>query len=87
MMVQWTDDKDDEARSKIRQLLSSIESKSKERGMLLEFRFMNDSSHIQSPLKGYGAESLHLLKEASRKFDPEGVFQKLQNSGFLLSKV
>jgi len=88
IMVQWTDDKDDdEARSKLRQLLSSIESASKEHGKLLDFLFMNDSSYLQSPLKGYGEESLELLRKASREWDPEGVFQKLQNSGFLLSKV
>ena len=48
---------------------------------------MNDASYIQSPLQGYGPESLAFLGAASRKWDPEGVFQRLQNSGFLLSKM
>ena len=48
---------------------------------------MNDASYTQSPLQGYGPESLASLSATSHKWDPEGVFQKLQNSGFLLSKV
>jgi hypothetical protein len=48
---------------------------------------MNDASYTQSPLKSYGTNSLASLNAASRKYDPKGVFQKLQNSGFLLSKV
>ena len=75
------------ARSQIRQLMSSIESTAKARGLLMDFQFMNDASYTQSPLNGYGKESLASLSAASRKWDSEGVFQKLQNSGFLLSKV
>jgi len=52
---------------------------------LLDFEFMNDASYTQSPLKSYGEESFTSLKAASEKWDPQAVFQKLQNSGFLLS--
>ena len=87
-MVQWTDDKDDDmARSQIRQLISSIESTAKSRSLLLDFHFMNDASYIQSPLKSYGDESLAFLRDESRRWDPEGVFQRLQNDGYLLDKV
>lgn len=88
MIVQWTEDSDDDlARSQIRQLISSIEFTAKSRGLLLDFCFMNDASFIQSPLKAYGTESVALLEAASHKWDPEGIFQQLQNSGFLLSKM
>jgi hypothetical protein len=45
---------------------------------------MNDTSYTQTP---FTASILSSLKEASQKWDPDGVFQRLQNSGFLLSKV
>lgn len=88
ILVQWKDDADDVvARSQIRRLISSIESISKERGCLLDFKFMNDASYEQSPLSSYGAESLSSLWAASKKWDPEGVFQQLQNLGFLLPEI
>ena len=33
---------------------------------------------------GYSAESLEQLKEASKKYDPEGFFQKVVPGGFKL---
>jgi hypothetical protein len=86
IITQWTEDThDDLARSQIRLLISSIESMARARGLLLDFQFMNDASYTQSPLQSYGSDSLALLKAASEKWDPDGVFQRLQNSGFLLS--
>lgn len=35
-------------------------------------------------LGSYGAENIKLMQEVAAKYDPEGVFQKLQNGGFLL---
>lgn len=39
----------------------------------------------QNPLASYGNETLEKLKEIAGKYDPEGVFQTLQNGGWLLS--
>ncbi|KAF2803576.1 FAD-binding domain-containing protein [Mytilinidion resinicola] len=88
ILCQWTDDVDDGlARKKLRELVGGIESLAKVRGKLLDFQFMNDASYTQSPLQSYGVESLESLRAVSRKWDPEGVFQKLQSSGFLLSRA
>jgi hypothetical protein len=88
ILVQWSEDKDDDlARSQIRQLISSIETTAQSKGLLMDFHFLNDASFLQSPLKGCGTENLASLWATSHRWDPEGVFQRLQNSGFLLSKV
>ncbi|KAL9067841.1 MAG: hypothetical protein Q9157_006682 [Trypethelium eluteriae] len=88
MMVQWNDDANDgEARSQISQLISSLKSTCKTRGHLLDFHFMNDCSYTQSPFQGYGKENLAFLKATAAEWDLQGVFQKLQSSGFLLSKM
>lgn len=38
----------------------------------------------QRVLGSYGAENIKRMQEAAAKYDPEGVFQKLQYGGFLL---
>jgi hypothetical protein len=86
LVVQWTDNAEDAlAHSQLSQLFSSAQSTANARGQLLDFEFMNDSGYIESPLKGYGASNFASLNAASQKYDPTGVFQRLQNSGFLLS--
>jgi hypothetical protein len=56
---------------------------SRARGLLLEFKFMNNAYYTQSP---FVASTVSSLEAASKKWDPEGGFQLLQNSGFLVSK-
>ncbi|PVH84694.1 FAD-binding domain-containing protein, partial [Cadophora sp. DSE1049] len=86
--ITWIEDSEDDlARKQIRELISGIEVATKGRGLLLNFKFMNDASYIQSPLRSYGIESLELLHAARQKWDPESVFQRLQNGGFLLSRA
>lgn len=48
---------------------------------------MNDAGYQQNPLASYGAANLNTLKSVSKKYDPKQVFQKLQNTGFLVSKA
>jgi len=84
-MGEWKDDTSDEiATTQTHQFISSIEAAAQARGLLLKFKFMNDASYTQSP---FAASTLKSLKVASEKWDPEGVFQRLQNSGFLVSKA
>ncbi|PVH92286.1 FAD-binding domain-containing protein [Periconia macrospinosa] len=88
IITQWTDDADDDvARSQIRQLIHAIEQTVESRGLKLDFLFQNDASYKQSPLKTYGTDSVAYLKKVASKYDPLGIFQRLQKSGFLLSKV
>jgi hypothetical protein len=51
----------------------------------LDVQFMNDASHTQSLLKSYGPEMLSFLQGTSRKWDPQDIFLRLDNGGFLLS--
>lgn len=86
--MQWTEDAEDEvARSQIRQLVSEFQATAEARGKLLEFEFMNDAGYTQSPLRSYGKKSLDALNTVMEMWDPTGVFQTLQSSGFLLLRV
>jgi hypothetical protein len=44
--------------------------------------YLNYAHYVQDPIKGYGAANIEKLKSASKKYDPDGVFQKLRSSGF-----
>ncbi|KAF2867471.1 hypothetical protein BDV95DRAFT_610863 [Massariosphaeria phaeospora] len=59
----------------------------KANGSYLPFLYMNDATRDQSPLASYPAANIAKLKTIAQKYDPKGVFQKLQNDGFLLSKL
>ena len=69
------------------QLMSAISKAAAAKDELLDLEYMNDANSLQSPLKSYGAASVAYLQSVSKKYDPTAVFQKLQNSGFLLSKL
>ena len=84
----WTDSADNEkGMEQIQKYVSEIKTAAAAAGKLLDFDFMNDSNLFQSPLKSYGEASLAKANQAAAKYDPDRVFQTLQNNGFLLSKA
>jgi hypothetical protein len=48
---------------------------------------MNDCYADQNPLAQYPAKNIAFMKKTAGKYDPAGVFQNLQQDGFLLSRV
>ncbi|CAK3920344.1 Bifunctional solanapyrone synthase [Lecanosticta acicola] len=52
-----------------------------------EWLYLNYADRDQSPLEGYGAENVARIRAASRKYDPEGVFQYMMPGGFKVSRV
>ncbi|KAI0802232.1 FAD-binding domain-containing protein [Xylaria sp. FL0064] len=87
-VVDWenaTDD--DEVRSVSIETSKAWEALGQYRSTSLPHIFMNDASRDQNPLASYGLENLTRLKRIALKYDGDGLFQKLQNDGFLLSKA
>ena len=66
------------------ELLERAEKLAVELGLFLELRFPTFAGATQNVLSSLGAENLKKLRETATKYDPDGVFQKLQNGGFLL---
>ncbi|PYH43912.1 FAD-binding oxidoreductase [Aspergillus saccharolyticus JOP 1030-1] len=87
-LVYWANASDDDA---VRAVSIATEAKWKELGEARntgdDFRYMNDASRDQNPLATYGSDNLEELKRIALRYDPNGVFQTLQNNGFLLSKA
>lgn len=55
--------------------------------ILLPNLFANDAGASQNVLASYGSQSLANLKAVSTKYDPQQVFQKLQNGAWFVSKA
>jgi hypothetical protein len=71
----------------VQTLVKRIKAAAADAGKLLEFEFMNDGNFAQSPLRRYGAESVAYMRDVAKKYDPDGVFQGLQNDGFLPTTI
>jgi hypothetical protein len=87
-MADWKNPEDEElVRNSVRKILDTAEKVLKTNGNYLPFVYANYASRDQDPLASYGRENLGKLKDIAKKYDPEAVFQTLQNGGWLLSKA
>lgn len=86
--VQWKSDANTQAAfAAVQATCGAVKTASITNQVSLPNLFQNDANYAQNVLASYGAASLARLKATSLKYDPHRVFQKLQNSGFLLSKA
>ncbi|KAG8159634.1 hypothetical protein KVR01_010271 [Diaporthe batatas] len=87
-LVDWENAADDETvRSASISTTEKWRELGEERGLHLDFLYTNDASRDQSPIATYGAANVAKLKAIALKYDPDQVFQNLQNDGFLLRKI
>lgn len=87
-MADWKQAKDeDRVRESVRKIVDVAEKTAKTNGTYLPFVYSNYASRDQDPLASYGADNLQRLRDIALKYDPEGVFQTLQNGGWLVSKA
>ncbi|KAF9894028.1 hypothetical protein FE257_009000 [Aspergillus nanangensis] len=82
----WDNAADDDT---VYQFVSSfadaVIAKAKSLGLYHEYIYMNYASQFQDVLPGYGAANLAKLQKIAAKYDPTGVYQKLQPGYFKLS--
>ncbi|KAI9035718.1 FAD-binding oxidoreductase [Aspergillus affinis] len=82
---EWPEDGDDTAaQGAVDKMLAKVQSLAEERQLLLDYQCMSFAQASQKVLGSYGAENIQTLQDVAAKYDPEGVFQKLQHGGFLL---
>jgi hypothetical protein len=65
-------------------LIEGAEKSVREKGVLLDYLFPSFAGASQKAMRSFGETNLKKMQEVAAKYDPEGVFQKLQNDGFLL---
>jgi hypothetical protein len=84
----WNSADDDERiHNAVEDLLAKFKQMASEKGLLHRYIFTNYAYQNEDIFAGYGEESLKRLKEVSKKYDPEGIFQKAVPGGFKLSKA
>jgi hypothetical protein len=66
----------------MQKLESDILALEKKMGVFNEFVYLNYAAQWQDPLAGYGAENVAFMRSVSKKYDPNGVFQKGVPGGF-----
>jgi FAD/FMN-containing dehydrogenase len=87
-MTDWSNPEDEETmREASRKILDRAEAVAKKNGTFMNFRYMNYASRDQDPLATYGPENLARLRSIAQRVDPEGVFQKLQHGGWLVTRA
>jgi FAD/FMN-containing dehydrogenase len=83
--VSWTDAKDDEAIMKAaKEYMSRAVDIGRELGKGNDYVYMPYSSPYQAVVDGYGSANVERLKAIAEKYDPTGVWRKLQPGGFKL---
>ncbi|EJP63046.1 6-hydroxy-D-nicotine oxidase [Beauveria bassiana ARSEF 2860] len=88
LVSRWNDAGLDATMEDARQkFIDAAVSVGQKHGTYSPFIYLNYASPKQDPLCGYGAENFAFMKTVAKKYDPFGVFQRLQPGGFKLSQV
>ncbi|KAI9148230.1 FAD-dependent monooxygenase CTB5 [Paramyrothecium foliicola] len=83
--AKWNHVEDDGfIRSECRRFVGTVDAVAESRGATHRYRFANYCAEWQNPMHGYGTKSLEFMQGVSRKYDPEGLFQKGCLGGFKL---
>ena len=86
--VQWDDaSKDAQIQTAASTFVKQIQQLTASKGKANDWIYLNYALADQDVLGSYGPENVALLKAASRKYDPSGVFQKLVPGGFKISSL
>lgn len=75
---------DDKIHSTFRDVIEAIDLDASRRGTAVSYKYMNYAAPFQDPISSYGTENRAKLQAASKKYDPEGLFQKGVSGGWKL---
>lgn len=83
--VNWALAKDDDRVKQItREAIEQIETFAERQGTGHRYRYINYCDDWQRPFEGYGQDNIDFMRDVSRKYDPQGLFQKGCVGGFKL---
>ena len=86
--VNWTERRDDEfVKTMTRHAVQQIEAAATANKTGHQYRYLNYCAEWQRPFEGYGEENWRFLQRVSRRYDPEGLFQRGCVGGFKLDMV
>ena len=70
--------------AEVEKFVAELRQLAREKSLLHRYIFTNYGYSKDDVLAGYGEDNVSRLKEASKKYDPEGVFQRGVPGGFKL---
>jgi hypothetical protein len=83
--VNWHECRDDEfVKSTTRRAVEQIDAVAAANKTGHRYRYLNYCAEWQRPFEGYGEENWKFLQAVSRRYDPEGLFQRGCVGGFKL---
>ena len=83
--VNWAERRDDDfVKMTTRRAIEQIDAVAVANRTGHRYRYLNYCADWQRPFDGYGAENRRFLHEVSRRYDPEGLFQRGCVGGFKL---
>ncbi|KAF5871437.1 putative fad binding domain protein [Botrytis fragariae] len=83
--VNWPNNRHDEVVKKTtRRAIEEIEHIAKKNGTGHKWKYLNYCAEWQRPFDGYGEENVNFLRDVSRAYDSEGLFQRGCVGGFKL---
>jgi hypothetical protein len=82
---------DTEANQKVilpiaREFVAAINQQEQSAGHFIDWVYLNYAWGNEKPYSHYGQANIDLLEAVSHKYDPNGVFQKLHQTGFKFSE-
>ncbi|KFY41669.1 hypothetical protein V494_02867 [Pseudogymnoascus sp. VKM F-4513 (FW-928)] len=84
-LAQFEDrDANDMVDKELHNMFEEIAHVASEMGLLRRFRYLNYADKQQNPIASYGPENVAQLQATSKKYDPEGLFQRQAPGGFKL---
>ncbi|RYC59046.1 hypothetical protein CHU98_g7163 [Xylaria longipes] len=85
LLTYWSNAKDDAAiLGAMKTALHGIDQDATSKGTKVDYVYMNYASEDHDVVGSYGGENNKFLQEASKKYDPEGLFQKGVPGGWKL---
>lgn len=83
--IAWSDPADDARIFALRdEFMSRTDSAAQAKGLYNRYIYQNYANPTQNVFASYGEENLQRLRDISKKYDPTGVFQRLQPGYFKL---
>ncbi|KAI9155658.1 FAD-dependent monooxygenase CTB5 [Paramyrothecium foliicola] len=86
LLLTFWQDKEDDAKihDTFKGVIETIDQDAAKRGTSSSFKYLNYAAPFQDPISSYGEENKAKLQAVSKKFDPEGLFQKGVPGGWKL---
>ena len=87
LLLNWWKNKDDDELllTTFKNALDKIDEDAAKRGTAVPYKYMNYAFNFQHPIASYGEEMHGRLREISKAYDSDGLFQKGVPGGFKLA--